>query len=56
MIGMAALSLTVALPMKRCAGLVTWGDNGVHAVIGVGTVALGGVVVAGTASAALALI
>lgn len=52
MVGMGALSLTIALPLKRCAGLVTWGYNGIHGVIGIGTVILGGVVVAETAEAA----
>ncbi len=52
MVGMAALSLTIALPLKRCANLVTWSYNGIHAAIGIGTIILGGVVVARTAEAA----
>lgn len=56
MIGMGALSLTIALPLRRCANLVTWGYNGIHLGIGVGTVALGGFIVSETATPAMALL
>ncbi len=48
-LGMAALSITIALPLRRSAGLITWGYNGIHAAVGVGTTALGAVVLAETA-------
>jgi ABC-type nickel/cobalt efflux system permease component RcnA len=50
MLGMAALSLTIALPLRYTARFATWGYNGIHAVIGVGTAALGAVVVARNAA------
>jgi hypothetical protein len=56
MIGMGALSLTIALPLKRCANMVTWGYNGIHVAIGAGTIALGGFIVAETADAAMGLL
>jgi ABC-type nickel/cobalt efflux system permease component RcnA len=56
MIGMGALSLTIALPLKRCANMVTWGYNGIHMVIGAGTIALGGFIVAETADPAISLL
>jgi len=56
MIGMAALSLTIALPLKHCANMVTWGYNGIHFVIGAGTVALGGYIVSESAHPAMDLL
>jgi putative Mn2+ efflux pump MntP len=55
MVGMGALSLTIALPMKRSAAVATWGYNGVHLTIGAGTLAFGGYIVAETAAPALGL-
>lgn len=49
MIGMAALSFTIALPLRASARSVRWGFNGFNAAIGAGTVALGVVIVFETA-------
>ncbi len=54
MIGMAALSLTIALPMKYCARWVTWGYNGVHATVALASIALGGMVMTETGAPAAA--
>ena len=51
-LGLAALSFTIALPLRYCARFVTWGYNGIHAAVGVGTAALGAVIMAETATAA----
>lgn len=56
MLGMAALSITIALPLHLGARFLTWGYNGIHAAIGVGTVVLGMVVISDAAPAAMALI
>lgn len=56
MLGMAALSATIALPLRLGVRFLTWGYNGVHAAIGVGTVVLGAVVISDTAPAAMALV
>ncbi len=50
MLGMAALSLTIALPLRLSVGLITWGYNGVHVIVGVGTIALGGALLAQSAA------
>ena len=55
-LGMAALSATIALPLKLSAGLITWGYNGVHAAVGAATIVLGALVLAETAAPAAALI
>lgn len=55
-LGMAALSLTIALPLRLSAGLITWSYNGVHAVVGVVTMVLGAVLLAETAAPAAALL
>ena len=55
-LGMAALSLTIALPLRLSAGLITWGYNGVHAAVGVVTMLLGGALLAETAAPAAALL
>jgi len=55
-LGMAALSITIALPLRRSAGLITWGYNGVHAAVGIFTTALGAVVLAETAGPAARLV
>ena len=55
-LGMAALSATIALPLKLSAGLITWGYNGVHAAVGAATIVLGTLVLAETAAPAAALI
>ncbi len=55
-LGMAALSLTIALPLRLSAGVVTWGYNGVHAAVGLVTTALGAALLAETASPAAALL
>jgi hypothetical protein len=52
MLGMAVLSFTMALPLRRMARYTTWGMNGVNAVVGTGTVALGVMVMVETAPAA----
>ncbi len=49
-LGMAALSLTIALPLRRSAALITWGYNGVHGAVGAATMVLGGVLLAETAA------
>jgi len=54
-LGMAALSLTIALPLRLSAGLITWSYNGVHAVVGIATTVLGGALLAETAAPAAAL-
>ena len=55
MLGMAALSLTIALPLRLSGGLITWGYNGVHVIVGVGTIALGGALLAESAAPAAEL-
>ena len=55
-LGMAALSLTIALPLRLSAGLITWSYKGVHGVVGIGTMALGGALLAETAAPAVALL
>ena len=52
MAGMAVLSFTMALPLRRMARYTTWGMNGINAVVGTGTVALGVMVMVKTAPAA----
>ncbi len=52
MIGMAVLSLTMALPLRSFARGAGWALNGLNLVIGTGTVALGGVVMFKTGAAA----
>ena len=49
MLGMAALSVSIALPLRYSARFLTWGYNGVHAAVGAGTVVLGGWVMIETA-------
>jgi len=51
MLGMAALSFTMALPLRRAARYTVWGMNGINAVVGIGTVALGGMVMVDSAPA-----
>ena len=46
MVGMALLSVVIALPLRRSANGLTWFHNGLQAVIGGGTVVLGVGVVA----------
>ena len=48
-LGMAALSLTIALPLRLSVGLITWGYNGIHGIVGVCTIALGGALLVETA-------
>ena len=45
MIGMAALSFTIAWPLRSAAPFVAWGFNGISLAIGLGTAGLGGVVI-----------
>lgn len=52
MAGMAVLSFTMALPLRRMARYTTWGMNGINAVVGTGTVALGVMVMVETAPTA----
>jgi len=56
MIGMAALSFTIALPMRRAARTLTFGFNGLNAAVGVGTAALGVFLVWQTAPAVAGLL
>jgi hypothetical protein len=56
MLGMAALSFTIALPLRASARYATWGFNGLNVAIGGGTAALGVFVVLETAPAVLALV
>ena len=44
-LGMAVLSVAIALPLRRSATGVTWLHNGLHALVGVVSIALGGMVV-----------
>lgn len=55
MIGMAALSFTIALPLRASARYAAWGVNGANLAIGGGTAALGGFVVFETAPGVMAL-
>ena len=41
MLGMAALSLAIALPLRRAARSLTWAHNALHGCIGLGTIGLG---------------
>lgn len=56
MLGMGALSLTIALPLKYGAQLMTWSYNAIHAAVGIGTVVLGVVIMAETVEAAWAVL
>lgn len=56
MIGMAALSFTIALPMRRAARYLTYGFNGLNAAVGAGTTGLGAFLVWQTAPAVAGLI
>ena len=40
-LGMAVVSVAIAIPLRRSARGLTWLHNGLQAVIGFGTVALG---------------
>jgi hypothetical protein len=51
MIGMGALSLTIALPLRSAQQVATWGFRGVNLAVGLGTAILGGVVMFETAPA-----
>ena len=55
-LGMAALSVIIALPLRRSAALITWGYNGVHGAVGGATMALGGALLADTAWPTAALL
>lgn len=55
MIGMAALSFTIALPLRASARYAALGVNGFNVAIGAGTAALGGYVVLETAPGVMAL-
>jgi hypothetical protein len=55
-IGMAALSFTIALPLRASARYATWGFNGLNIAIGSGTAALGVFVLIETAPGVAALI
>lgn len=55
MIGMAALSFTIALPLRASARYAALGVNGFNLAIGAGTAALGGYVVIQTAPGVMAL-
>lgn len=56
MIGMAALSFTIALPMRRAKDYLTFGFNGLNAAVGVATAALGVFLVWQTAPAVAGLL
>lgn len=51
MIGMAALSFTIALPMRHAARYLTFGFNGLNVAVGLGTASLGAFLVWQTAPA-----
>ena len=40
-VGMAALSIVIAIPLRHSAKGLTWLNNGLQAVIGLATIALG---------------
>ena len=52
--GPAVLSFTMALPLRRAARYAAWGMNGINAIVGIGTVALGIMVMVDSADAAAA--
>jgi hypothetical protein len=54
-LGMAALSLTIALPLRLSAKVITSGYNAIHAAVGLGTIVLGGMLLSDTAAPAAAL-
>lgn len=56
MVGMAALSFTIALPMRHGARYLAFGFNGVNAAVGIGTAALGVALVWQTAPAVAGLL
>jgi len=56
MLGMAALSFTIALPLRASARYAAWGFNGLNIAIGGGTAALGAFVLVETAPAVGALL
>lgn len=45
MLGMAALSFTIAWPLRSAARVAAWGFNGFNLAVGLGTAALGGMVI-----------
>ena len=45
MIGMAALSFTIAWPLRSAGRVAAWGFNGFNIAVGLGTAALGGTVI-----------
>ena len=55
-LGMAALSLTIALPLRLSSKLITSGYNGIHAAVGIGTIILGGALLFDTAAPAAVLL
>ena len=44
-VGMAALSIVIAIPLRQSARGLTWLNNGLHLVIGLATVALGALLI-----------
>jgi ABC-type nickel/cobalt efflux system permease component RcnA len=50
-VGMAALSAAIALPLSRLARLMTWTRNAVHAIVGTTTLAIGATIIVASASA-----
>jgi len=56
MAGMAALSFTIALPMRHAGRYLTFGFNGLNAAVGAGTAVLGTVLVWDTAPAVAGLL
>lgn len=50
-VGMASLSLVIALPLKRIARVMTWTRNGAHGLVGGATLALGASIIVASAQA-----
>jgi ABC-type nickel/cobalt efflux system permease component RcnA len=44
-VGMAALSVVIAIPLRRSAKGLTWLNNGLQGVIGIATIALGSILI-----------
>jgi sulfite exporter TauE/SafE len=49
-LGMAALSCVIALPLRLTARRLTWAYNGLTAAVGIVTILVGGVMIAGFAA------
>ncbi len=45
MLGMALLSIVIAIPFRRCPRSLTWLHNGIQATVGLATIVLGSYVI-----------